>query len=622
MSSSFTSLILVRLVVAAPLAASLLHGTPVAAQVGEIETALVSVTSDEEGASTSSRDPAISADGRYVVFATLAALESGDTNDTEDVYLRDRATGVTKRVSIRSDGDQVGAPNRGPSISADGRYVVFESTSTLFTTADDNGVSDIYRHDRDPDEDGIFDEVGEVEVEGEKDPVNQQPTTFRVSVGGAGQEGNGPSFNAMISADGHTVVFESEATNLLSGIPSTATDIFVREYDPDGNGIADGNTTTVAASLNSEGKHGEFFERAPAVSGSGRFVVFHSPSVNLDPNDTNGSFYDVFLRDRDPDENGVFDEGGSTTTLVSRNAAGDAGDGSSLNPSISVDGRYIAFESSATNLVPNAPGAPLPKINVYVRDLVADQIRLVSKGFGATTGDGHSRNASISGDGRFVAFDSEADNLVAPAVGGREIYTLDRDLDADGIFDEPGQTAFVRASDGDAPSFAPVISAEGLHTVFLSGADDLVAEDANEAEDVFVFGPAEDVPLTPGIFDLGEGVAGFAGIPRLEAEGNLVYSETDPETVNLDLSEARPGSLALLVIGLSRVDFPKAGGVIVPAPDVLCFLFVQQNKKVLLSSTWPDGIPATTEIIFQYLIEDIEGPFGFSLSNAVMLRVP
>jgi hypothetical protein len=206
--------------------------------------------------------PSISADGRYVAFHSDASnLVSGDTNNYEDVFVHDRQTGETTRVSVDSTGVQGNYGGEYPSISADGRYVVFRSYATNLVPGDTNGRCDIFDHDR------------------------QTGQTTRVSVDSAGVQGNYGSYYSSISADGRYVAFISDASNLVPGDTNDWSDVFVHDRQT-------GETTRV--SVSSAGVEGNYDCYSPSISADGRFVAFITSASNLVPGDTSGS-QDVFV---------------------------------------------------------------------------------------------------------------------------------------------------------------------------------------------------------------------------------------------------------------------------------------------------------------------------------------
>jgi Tol biopolymer transport system component len=351
-----------------------------------------------------SNEPSISANGRYVAFESSANnLVPGDTNGSRDIFVHDRQTGVTERVSVDSSGLEGNDINSDPSISADGRYVAFDSFASNLVSGDTNGSWDVFVHDR------------------------QTGVTTRVSVDSSGVEGSSSSFRPSISADGRYVAFDSLASNLVSGDTNSFSDVFVHDRQT-------GVTTRV--SVDSSGVEGTLFSVYPSISADGRHVAFDSKSDNLVPGDTNGS-PDVFVHDR---QTGV-------TSRVSVDSSGVEGNGPSFEASISADGRYVAFDSYADNLVPGDHNGE-PDIFVYDRQTgVAERVNVNSSG---GEGYGWSGFSSISSDGRYVAFDSESDNLVPGDTNGSpDVFVRDR-------WDGLGANSIYLTGPATAPVGAPV----------------------------------------------------------------------------------------------------------------------------------------------------------------------
>jgi WD40-like Beta Propeller Repeat len=381
---------------------------------------------------------AISSDGRFVAFASPASnLIAGDTNGAVDVFVNDRSTGATTRVSVASDGTQANAGSFDPSISADGRFVAYWSAASNLVSGDTNGSVDVFVHDR---------STGE---------------TTRASVSSAGVAGNGHSFYPSISSSGRFVAFTSEATNLVAGDTNGQTDVFVRDRD---------TGTTLRASVASDGSeaNGLLWTLRPGISGDGSRVAFSSEATNLVAGDTNGQV-DVFVRDL----------GANTTVRANVSSAGAQADGSSdFDPTLSSTGRFVAFTSDATNLV---PGDTNGSLDAFVRDLDLGQTTRVSlTSAGGEIPGGAGGFVDISGDGSSVAFVSN-DGGVVPG-------------DANGLWD-----VFVRSggttrrlslgesgAEPNASAFNPALSADGAHLAFWSAATNLVASDTNYAADVFV----------------------------------------------------------------------------------------------------------------------------------------
>lgn len=330
-------------------------------------TVRVSDAADGGAGDGDSTAPVLSGDGSVVAFESFADnLVSGDINGASDIFVRDRASGRTSRVSVDSDGVQGNEGSSSPSISADGRFVAFASDATALVPGDRNRAGDVFVHDR------------------------KTGRTTRMSVASDGKPGNGASFSPQISADGRFVAFVSEATNLVRGDTNGAADVFVHDRET-------GRTSRVSVASNGAQLGGDAF--TAAVSGDGRFVAFTTDAGNVVPGDDNHAS-DVFVHD------------GQTGRTVLVSAAGDGhpSDRGSFTPSLSADGRSVAFVTDGA-LVPDDTNNTE---DVYVADLSTGALRRVSLAVDGSEGNGPSTGPSISGDGTAVAFESLADNLVVP----------------------------------------------------------------------------------------------------------------------------------------------------------------------------------------------------------------
>jgi Tol biopolymer transport system component len=229
---------------------------------GKTERVSVGPHGRQANGSSSTSLAAISADGRCVAFASGASnLVDGDTNGASDVFVHDRVTGTTERVSVRSDGTEAHGDSFNASISADGRYVAFESEASDLVPGDTNGKRDVFVHDR------------------------KTGTTERVSVGPDGRQADDDVFAGSISGHGRYVSFDSWATNLVRGDTNGWDDAFVRDR-------ATGRTVRV--SVGPKGRQAEFGGTTPAVSADGHHVAFTSASSDLVPGDTGEQ--DIFVR--------------------------------------------------------------------------------------------------------------------------------------------------------------------------------------------------------------------------------------------------------------------------------------------------------------------------------------
>jgi len=359
-------------------------------QTGATERVSVNSAGDQgNDASEMSFRPSISADGRYVAFFSLASnLVSGDTNGTSDVFVHDSQTGITQRVSVNSQGDQGNGQSGYPAVSWDGRYVAFQSWASNLVPGDTNEAYDVFVHDR------------------------QTGITRRVSVDSRGNQGNGNSEYPAISADGSYVAFHSWASDLVEGdtnicaphMDGTCADVFVHDLVTE---------TTKRVSVDSEGNQANDLSLESAISGDGRYVAFMSVATNLVPDDTNNSA-DVFVHNR---QTGV-------TERVSVDSAGNQGHDGSYEPAVSSDGRYVAFFSLASNLVADDSN----RFNdIFIHDRQTGATQRVSEDYEGNPGNGESLQPAISGDGRYLAFYSYSTNLGSACTDGNvNVFVYDR----------------------------------------------------------------------------------------------------------------------------------------------------------------------------------------------------
>lgn len=330
----------------------------------------VSVDTAGNQSNAFSYDPTISADGRYVVFVSSATnLVAGDTNGVEDIFLHDRTTGVTERVSLDSMGNQPNGNSSRPSISADGLRVVFESSADNLIAGPSLTLYHVYLYDR------------------------SSHTVKRLSHDPMGGEANGNSEFPWISASGRFVSFRSDAGNLVSGDTNGVADVFV--YDLNTDSIE----RVSVDSMGNEANGGSIYDGIPVLSDDGSFVVFQSSATNLVAGDTNG-VADIFVHDRTA----------HTTERVSVDAAGVQADQECLQPWISGDGRFVTFDSMAGNLI---SGDTNSTSDIFVYDRTADDIARVSVDGDGNEVPGWSTNSAISGDGKVIAFGS-IDALLVP----------------------------------------------------------------------------------------------------------------------------------------------------------------------------------------------------------------
>lgn len=440
-----------RLVPAVAIGALVLSGSLVgpAVAVPAATTERVSIgTMGEQGNAMAGRfaGPAIDADGSVVAFDSEAStLVEGDSNGEVDVFVRDRSTNTLERVSIRSNGAQANDVSTRPALDATGNQVAFDSSASNLVSRDTNQQLDVFVHNR------------------------TTHRTQRVSVSSDEAQANGSSYSPSIA--GRFVTFISSAPNLVPDDTNGSEDVFVRDL------VAG---TTERVSVSSTGEEGNSSSTAASISAGGRFVAFSSFASNLVAGDTNSAF-DSFVHDR---QTGI-------TERVSVNSREVQGDAMSVDPSVSQNGRFVAFYSDATNLVPGDTNA---RTDIFVRDRVLGRTERISVSSDEQQSDGSSPEPGVRGftatgpditpDGRYVAFFSSATNLVRGDTNTCPLF-----------FEEPGTCpdAFVRdrgagtttrvslfpdGSQSNERNSDPAISDDGLVVAFWSAAA-LVPDDTN-----------------------------------------------------------------------------------------------------------------------------------------------
>jgi WD40-like Beta Propeller Repeat len=350
---------------------------------------------------------------------------------------------VTELVSIRDNGTQgndISGRFAGPAINGNGQVVAFDSQARTLVPHDTNRSVDVFVHDRVTD------------------------STERVSVSSEGRQANGTSTRPVLDAAGDLVAFDSSASNLVPDDTNGLLDVFVHSRST-------GATERVDVSSTGEQANGS--GNSPSISAEGRFVTFVSSASNLVPNDANGTVEDIFVRDLVA----------HTTELVSVTSDGKPGHSSSTVASISADGRWVAFSSFADNF---SPGDTNQAFDVFLHDRVTGRTGLVSRGFDGSPADATSSFPSVSRNGRFVAYWSNATNLVPDDTNGfTDIFVWDR---ATGTTVRASVSSDEQQSDGDSQppgvrgftASGPDITPDGRLVAFFSSATNLVPDDTNE----------------------------------------------------------------------------------------------------------------------------------------------
>jgi hypothetical protein len=408
-----------------------------------------------EGNNESART-SLSADGRFVAFWSRASnLVPGDTNGVSDIFVRDTCLGAsdcapsTIRVSVASESTQADEDSDGFSLSPDGRFVAFESFATNLVRDDTNVLEDVFVHDTC---------LGA--------PAGCSPSTFRVSVASDGTQADDESFSPSLSATGRFVAFVSWASNLVADDTAGTPDLFVRD-------------TCLGAPA---GCTPSYFRvpggAQPSLSADGRIVAFRSGD-------------EIFVQDTCL---GVLAGCSPSTVMASVASDGTRANSRSFTPSLSANGRFVAFESWATNL---AAGDAFGNTDVFARDTClgaptgcAPSTIWVSVPYdGIATSSSGSFSASLSADGRFIAFGSWTTDLVAGDTNGvSDVFVRDTCLGAPAGC-SPYTVRVSVASDAiqaNRDSFSPSLSADARFLAFWSFATNLVAGDTNGVRDVFL----------------------------------------------------------------------------------------------------------------------------------------
>lgn len=403
----------------------------------------------------------ISGDGRFVAFmsyATDMVPGQADGNAGTDVFLWDRLSGTTTLVSHAAGSPRTAADQESfqPMVSADGRFVTFTSAASNVVPGQVETFwsFDVFLWDR---------------TTGTSQMVSR-------STSGAGASG----FFPLLAANGRHVVFQSGAVNLVAGqIDSGGVDLFVFDRVTETITIV---SRTPGSPLTAAGTSVSF-DYFPTVSADGRFIGFRSKSDQLVAGMPAGEQVNVFLFDQAT--------GGMELASHRHGQASVPGNAEAVEPAISADGRYLAFASGAQNLIAGQTDATW-FLDVFLYDRASGENRLVSHRANAPTAGGLRSSSSprISGDGRFVAFASEADDLIpgqvsSPFVQGPDIFLFDRATGVTELASRSRLSPLAKANRASSPSTS--LSLDGSTVSFQSLASDLVEGDFNQQDDIFLF---------------------------------------------------------------------------------------------------------------------------------------
>lgn len=566
-------------ILAPALLASLLPAAP-----QDLRTRLISRRSTGASAENSSSQPALSADGRFIAFQSQAfSLVPEDGNMVEDIFVRDRLLNTTERVSVSSLGAEADLPSRTCTISGDGRYVSFVSHATNLVPGDTNGLPDAFLHDR------------------------SNGTTWRLSVAADGTQADGATTLATLSADGRFAAIVSSAGNLVPGDTNQGNDVFVIE-------VATGAIERISLAPDGSELPAAVYGGS-SLSADGRWVTIDSDSGGLTLDDDNGE-RDVFLHDRMT----------GTTQLVSRNDQGAQG---GFQARISGDGRFVAFGSRSTRLVQETQGLE-EDFRIFVFDRLTGTTRLESVSLTSDTSGAPSGNAMLSASGRFIAFHSDDVDLTPGDDNGyQDVYLRDRAL---------GRTIRTSVSttgiNGDWDSVWAQVSAAGDAVAYQSFSTTLDPDDTNPGSDIFV----TDVDRIPAeSFCAGDGLpcpcgnqAGYAeGCANSSGRGGRLFVDGSASVAADDLSfqaqALAAGSPALLFTGVaSGAVFLGDGLSCLTAPQRLQVRFADALGTVRFDAGLAGqlGLLAGQSQAFQVHYRDPVGSAcgsSFNLTSAVLV---
>lgn len=387
-----------------------------------------------------SQESDISDDGSRIAFTSSATnLVPGDTNGFTDVFLYDRGLDKIERISLSTKGGDANGSSDSVRISGDGDHVVYVSIASNLVATDINGLPDIFLYSK----------------------LTGLTTRISISIPGVdGQPANANSYSPSVSDDGTYVAFASDASNLVAIDKNKGRDIFVRNTI---TGI------TKRISMGFDGTEANGNSDFTSISGDGRYVVYCSYATNIVADDTNGTVQDIF----------VYDMLSETTIRVNLANDSSEADAHSYRPDISSDGNVVSFYSDASNLV---DGDTNGKPDVFVRDIASAKTILASIGNSGNSGNGSSVSPRLSASGRYVVFDSEAEDLVSGDTNASTDVFI-RDL-------QENTTEIISLTNNGEPSNAHSIkssvSNDGNYILFLSNASNLVDSPANASNNLFL----------------------------------------------------------------------------------------------------------------------------------------
>jgi Tol biopolymer transport system component len=336
----------------------------------------VSIKSNGKEADGDSEHPSISASGRYVAFGSDARLVKNDSNGVDDIYVRDRKTGKTVRASVGSDGVQVTIDSVNPSISADGRWVAWDSEGA-FVGGDHNGDSDVYVRDLKKKKTLLVSRENDGDIVGT-------------------DSGNSLGISSMpsVSGNGRFIAFQSDDQTMTSDDDIPTFPPVLRDMDVFVRDMKQGKTTRASLDPNgNEPYNGQQYNTMPSISADGSTVAFIADSNGRFLAADTNPYSDIYFKDLASDDLVL-------ASMRSDGTLGDQNSGISTRPVLSANGRYVAFESDAT-LVANDMDSVR---DIYVHDNASGNTKVASVTPNGQIGTSDDQSAAISGDGNWVGF--------------------------------------------------------------------------------------------------------------------------------------------------------------------------------------------------------------------------
>jgi hypothetical protein len=544
-------------------------------------TQLISVNlSGTGGGNGNSWPQGISTNGQYVLFESVASdLVANDTNNASDVFVRDVLNGTTMAASASLSGGTGNGVSRNPVMTPDGRYVAFVSAATNLVAGDTNQITDVFVRDM------------------------QSSNTTLVSVGATSMNSSAftsSSESPVITPDGRYVAFSSTATNLVPGV-TNAGEIYVRDLTTAQTQWASVNARSIAYSLLGTSNVVSY---CPSISSDGNFVAFETATNPPSPNanglilrqnmltsgtdivSTNANVIsaplgDFYPLDMTPDGGFIafvanvasnpptmntaiylWDAQTGTNTLVSMNRdSGLVSDGICSSPVVSSNGQFVAFTGSGTNLAANSFDG---QFHAYIRDQQAGITQLLD---GDTNGIGAGVPTmtvpGLSADGRFVVFDCASGNLVPNDRNHAEdVFVRDTVAETTELISVPDPTLSSYTPNGNSGFYPGSVSADGRYVAFSSDADDLVPGDTNSQRNVFV----RDLLLSTNVLvsadTNGVAASGFSFEPSISGDGRYVaFSSYASNLVAGDANNAQDVFLRDLQMGTTMLVSASLDGV-------------------------------------------------------------